>query len=197
MKYISRVMVVVAKRRVAVILLLSGGIDSAACLNYYTSKRYSVKAVFVDYGQKANRMELSSARALTAHYRVPLQELRLDAGIRFGEGEVFCRNAVLLLSALMANPAFKGIVSIGIHSDSPYYDCSNSFVSLMKRLISDYSDGRVLLDVPFLLWNKRMIFDYAKGHRVPLSLTYSCERGRKKPCGECLSCLDVRALNAI
>ena len=188
---------VVAKRRVAVIVLFSGGIDSSACLNYYKSKRYNVKAVFVDYGQRANRMELSSARALATHYGVPLQKLRIDVEARFGEGEIFCRNAVLLLSALMANPSFKGIISIGIHSDSPYYDCTASFVSLMKRLVSEYSDGRVLLDVPFLLWSKRMIFDYAKSRRVPLSLTYSCERGRKNPCGECLSCRDVRALNAI
>jgi 7-cyano-7-deazaguanine synthase len=190
-------MMVVPKRRAAVIVLVSGGLDSAACVNYYKSKRYDVKAVFVDYGQKANRMESSSARALATHYKVPLQKLRLNAGTRFGEGEVFCRNAVLLLTALMANPTFKGIISIGIHSDSLYYDCSVSFVSLMKRLISEYSDGRVLLDVPFLRWNKRMIFDYAKSRHVPLSLTYSCERGRKKPCGECLSCRDLRALNAI
>lgn len=196
MKHISRLMVV-AKHHAAVIVLVSGGLDSASCVVYYKSKRYNVKAVFVDYGQKATRMELLSARALAAHYKVPLQKLRLDVGTRFGEGEVFCRNAVLLLSALMANPTFKGIISIGIHSDSPYYDCSVSFVSLMKRLISEYSDGRVLLDVPFLRWNKRMIFDFAKSRRVPLSLTYSCERGGKKPCGECLSCRDLRALYAI
>ena len=95
----------------------------------------------------------------------------------------------------MSNPNFNGIISLGIHSDVPYYDCSPIFVKDMNKIIEGYTDGRVRLDAPFIKWEKRMIYEYCKNEDIPVNFTYSCENGGKIPCGKCLSCLDRGTLN--
>jgi len=51
------------------LILLSGGIDSTACIHYYLDGKFDVKAVFLDYGQKARVRELSSAKKIAKYYR--------------------------------------------------------------------------------------------------------------------------------
>ena len=55
-----------------VLVLLSGGIDSSACLVFYLTQGFSVSALFVDYGQVSKGREESAASAMCAHYGVPL-----------------------------------------------------------------------------------------------------------------------------
>jgi tRNA(Ile)-lysidine synthase TilS/MesJ len=49
-------------------VLLSGGLDSSACIHYYLSQSFKVNAIFIDYGQKANENELNSAINIARHY---------------------------------------------------------------------------------------------------------------------------------
>ena len=51
-----------SKEKRGVIILLSGGIDSAACLHYYLKEKFSVRALFVNYGQAAGEREYESAK---------------------------------------------------------------------------------------------------------------------------------------
>ncbi len=83
---------------------------------------------------------------------------------------------------------------MGIHSGTPYYDCSKEFVSSVNSILKGYTSGEILLDAPFIDWNKEMIIQYCKDNDVPLDITYSCENGQEPPCGKCLSCLDRRFL---
>jgi len=46
------------KKESPALILLSGGIDSTACVHYYLDQKFDVKAVFIDYGQKARKNEL-------------------------------------------------------------------------------------------------------------------------------------------
>ena len=55
------------------------------------------------------------------------------------------------------------------------------------------TDGAVQVGAPFLAWTKRQVWDFATSGDVPLSLTYSCERGGEAACGECPSCQDAEA----
>ena len=183
------------KKKTDVMVLLSGGIDSAACLDYYLKEKFDVKATFVGYGQKAKSFELKSAKKISKFYNVKLTEISLKIIMNFSSGEIICRNAFLILTTLMHFPKFKGIISLGIHMGTPYYDCSESFVKLMNQLLHGYLAGKVLIDAPFLNWNKSMIIEYCKDNNVPLELTYSCENGTDPPCGVCLSCRDREVLN--
>jgi len=183
------------KKQKTVLILISGGIDSAASLKYYLDQDFDITAIFVDYSQKAKSFELKSAKKITEFYNVKLSEISLQLNKKFRSGEIIGRNAFLIFSAVMFNPNFKGIISLGIHSGTPYYDCSKEFVTSINTLLKGYTNGEILLDAPFISWDKKMIIQYCKDNDVPLELTYSCENGKEHPCGKCLSCLDRRILD--
>lgn len=98
--------------------------------------------------------------------------------------------------ALLVYPRFKGILSLGIHTGTPYYDCSERFIRDITPTVEGYTGGEVRIDAPFLAWDKPTIYAYCKEKGVPIHLTYSCESGTDPPCGKCLSCKDREALNA-
>jgi len=184
------------KKQKTVLVLLSGGIDSTACLNYYLKEKFDVIAVFIDYGQKAKTNELKSAKKIAEYYKVRLEEITLQTKKIFSIGEIIGRNAFLIISAIMYAPEFKGLISLGIHSGTIYYDCSESFVKSMNEILIGYTNGQVELDTPLLKWDKYMIYQYCKDNKIPIHLTYSCENGGEPTCGSCLSCLDRRILDA-
>lgn len=179
-----------------VYILLSGGMDSAACVRYYSSLGRTMRAVFVDYGQAAAHLELASARAVARHYGVALDEMSVVGPRAFAVGEVPGRNALLVIAAAMCFPERSGVIALGIHAGSPYYDCTPRFVEAMNTILDGYTDGRVRCEAPFVEWGKADVWNYCQETAVPVALTYSCEAGQNPPCGRCLSCLDRRDLDA-
>lgn len=179
-----------------VTVLLSGGIDSAACLAFYLAQGHDVSAVHVDYGQLARLGEMRAARAVADHLRVPLEVISICNARRKTGGEIVGRNALLISLALLEVGAASELLAIGVHSGTPYFDCTPRFVEMMNQLTGFQTDGKVQIAAPFVEWTKRQIWDFAKNNRIPLSLTYSCESGGHAPCGDCPSCKDVRRLHA-
>ena len=53
-----------------VIVLLSGGIDSMACVEFYLKQGYSVEGLFFDYGQPALKAESVAANRIATHYGI-------------------------------------------------------------------------------------------------------------------------------
>lgn len=175
-------------------VLLSGGIDSAACAWFLRDHGYFVRALFVDYGQKALLFERRGAEALSSAMGIELDCVSVVAPTKFGAGEVTGRNAFLVFAALLASRPRAGVIALGIHSGTTYYDCSPAFALGVDRLLAEHTDGLVRLSTPFITWNKKNIFDYYKASGLPIDLTYSCENGQMPTCGTCLSCLDRRML---
>jgi 7-cyano-7-deazaguanine synthase len=179
-----------------VLILLSGGIDSAACLHYYCDQGYSVEGLFIDYGQPAASLELSAAERIAHHYSVALAQMELSGCSPKPSGFIQGRNAFLVLAALLDLPSPSTSIAMGIHSGTPYWDCTPDFVTSMQQLLDAYTEGRVRMRTPFLGWSKGQILRYCDDQDVPLSLTYSCERGENPPCGGCRSCRDREAASA-
>lgn len=180
-----------------VIILLSGGIDSAACVHYYLKEDFSPTALFIDYDQAAIRKEYESTKKITIHYKIKLDTVKVTMFNKFGQGEIKGRNAFFIIVALMKYPTFSGLISLGIHAGVPYYDSTAQFFHDIKNILNGYTDGKVQIDAPFLTWQKYMVYEYCKKNNVPINLTYSCELGETSPCGKCRSCLDRKALNVI
>ena len=175
---------------------MSGGLDSAACLDFFTRIHRSVRGLFINYGQPAAHQETVAASRITSHFGVSIRILTIKGASRKNKGEVLGRNALLLSAALAeAGPAVE-IIALGVHGGTPYYDCSPSFVETVQRILDGYSNGRIRLMVPFLEWSKSDIWDYCIEQGVPMELTYSCEQGTWPPCGGCISCRDLEALRA-
>ena len=181
----------------SVAVLVSGGIDSAALLAFYLSQRFSVRALFVDFGQPAARQESRAAKEVCKHYGVHLSTMTVKSGATFSSGEIPGRNAFLLFSALLVCGARPGMIAIGVHEGPPYYDCSEGFLKSIQTLVDGYAAGKIKIVAPFLKWGKQVIWEFCKKAKVPVGSTYSCEIGGVPPCGKCLSCKDREALDAM
>jgi len=175
---------------VKTIVLLSGGVDSLACVDFFSKRRHSLKGVFVDYGQVAAKHEIKAATQIADRYDLELQKISVSFGNVFSEGEVLGRNPLLMMLALVASKSSASAIVCGIHAGTPYYDCSTIFVDRISTLISEVSNGRTQLLVPFIEWTKQEVYEYVRKNHLPLELTYSCEAGEMPACGKCLSCLD-------
>lgn len=185
------------KKQKKVIILLSGGVDSTACIHYYLKTGFCPTALFIDYGQAAKEKEYESAKKVAHSYNIEFDYIKVEMGQKFKQGEISGRNAFFIIVAMMKYINFSGFISLGIHSGVPYYDCLPRFITDIKNLLDGYTDGKIRIDAPFLNWNKPMIYKYCKENKIPLELTYSCESGTTPPCGKCRSCLDRKALNDI
>jgi 7-cyano-7-deazaguanine synthase len=173
--------------RARAIVLMSGGMDSAACAHLYKSQGLDVEALFVVHGQAAAVPEGRAVKALAAHLDIPLRQIGVAGVDRSGTGELVGRNAFLISTALFITGSRAGIIGLGIHAGTPYYDCSEAFVGSIKALVSEQTDGRVVVDAPFISWRKSDIYSYFLESQLPITLTYSCEAGGDSPCGLCAS----------
>jgi 7-cyano-7-deazaguanine synthase len=181
-------------RGLSATVLMSGGVDSTACGRFLQRRGASVRGVFIDHGQAAAEREAKALGALAAHLSIEIDTFRLSGAHALGAGELVGRNAMLIFSALFLTRARPGLLAIGIHAGTPYFDCSGAFVDAAARLVSEHTDGKVSLVAPFVNWSKKDVFDYFVSERLPVELTYSCEAGTDPTCGNCSSCRDRRAL---
>jgi 7-cyano-7-deazaguanine synthase len=179
-----------------VLVLLSGGIDSTACLDFYRELGRPPCALFIDYGQPAARLEADAAKAVAAYYSVPLMSLKWRGYQNKRAGLIPGRNCFLISAAVMERPQSVSVIAIGVHSGTDYPDCSQSFLETMQATLNAAENRSLQLAAPFGTWTKPDVVAYCRIRNVPLYLTYSCERGTQPPCGYCLSCKDRRSFLA-
>ncbi len=173
-----------------VLVLLSGGLDSTACLSFYVSLGRPCTALFIDYGQPGATPEEAAAVRVAAHFGVPLQVIRIRGARPKSDGFIDGRNAFLISAAIQERPPSVSVVALGLHKGPPYPDCTEEFVKATQKAIDVGTSARVQLAVPFLDWSKALIGSLCDESGVPVELTYSCEAGGHPPCGQCASCKD-------
>src|SRR5437588_234094 len=93
-------------------VLLSGGIDSAACMRFLQSQGLAVRALFIDYGQPAAALELTSAFSLSEAHDCPFEVVTVRSNSQFGAGELLGRNAFLIFNALFFLRGAPGILAL-------------------------------------------------------------------------------------
>ena len=179
-----------------VLVLLSGGLDSAACLSFYIDLGRPTCGLFIDYQQPAAAREGLAAKVIADYYDVFLYTAKWNGQSKKRPGIVEARNPFFLTAALMERPEQVTTIALGIHAGTQYADCSPEFVSQIQSTFDICSGGTVHIATPFVDWNKADIWAYALSKNVPIDLTYSCEAGSNRPCGKCLSCLDRAGLEA-
>jgi 7-cyano-7-deazaguanine synthase len=177
-----------------VLVLLSGGMDSSACIEFYLRQKFKVEGLFINYGQISAKKELTASKKIAKHYKILLNKVESKNLSRFSSGEIIGRNAFLLTTALLNFKKKNGIICIGIHDGTSYPDCSKKFIKDMQEIFDIYKNGAIQIGVPFLDFKKIEIGAYCKNHKVPINYTYSCELGNKQPCGKCLSCKDLEII---
>lgn len=173
-----------------VMVLVSGGLDSAVCLDFYLDLGRPVGAFFVNYDQPARDQELNAAKEVSSHYGVPFFCVRWSGLVPKTVGKIPARNAFLLTAALMESSPTVTSIALGIHAGTAYSDCSPEFVRKMQGVFDIYTNGAIQVAAPVLDWTKQEIWTHAKSRKIPIHLTYSCEAGGDTPCGKCMSCQD-------
>lgn len=176
------------------LVLFSGGIDSTACIQYYKTKGFQVDATFIDFGQLSARREYNAVRRISTFYNIKPRVVHVRHATSFKGGEISLRNIFFVSTALLGLKNYQGLIGLGIHSGTDYADCSPSFVKLTNSILDLYTSGKVILEAPFLNFNKYEILQYCQAGQIPLNLTYSCELGLDQPCGKCLSCKSLKKI---
>lgn len=168
------------------VVLLSGGVDSALLIALLHKRNWNLEALWVDYGQPARDSEEVASAAVAAHYGVPWSSTEAPSWGTY-PGEIPHRNDVLMALAAALFP--KQCIALGIHSGTPYADCSPPWVEAWNRLLAVQEPSHSGLQTPLLHLEKGEVYALANLEDVPTSLTYSCETGNS-PCGTCRSCHD-------
>ncbi|MGB9766466.1 MAG: 7-cyano-7-deazaguanine synthase QueC [Sulfurihydrogenibium sp.] len=201
-----------------IIVLLSGGMDSATLLWLAKEKFEDIYAISFFYGQK-HSIELEYAKELARmvnvkqHFIVEIPHLKqlgknalTDDSLEIPSESypdeppittVPMRNLTFLsIAAAFADVYEIENIGIGIHSlDSPYPDCRAEFASATEAAINSSSvmvakkKNRIKIYTPFLGMSKVDIAKLGKQLGVPFEKTYSCYKGTNPPCGECATCI--------
>lgn len=177
-------------------VLLSGGMDSAACLGFYIDQGVLPSAVFVGYGQPAEHDEEKASHQVAAFYDVALTAVTYRPHRKFAAGYIPHRNAFLVACGLMELGDGRGVLAIGVHEGSSYPDCEPQFLEAVQRMSDVTTGGRISIQAPFLAWSKPSVLGLCDRLEVPLNLTWSCENRGPLPCGGCASCIDRGLIDA-
>jgi|15BtaG_2_1085339.scaffolds.fasta_scaffold14418_2 7-cyano-7-deazaguanine synthase len=180
-----------------VLVLMSGGLDSAVCAAAAVAGGHDVIGLFFDWMQPARREERQAATAQAERLGIRLHTMRsyvhADKSMHAAPGEtgprvVPGRNLVFL--ALAANlGAERGVHQIRIGCTAAdaadYRDCRADFIEALSAL------SPVPISAPLVAMQRDEVRRVAVALGVDLSEVWSCYAPRERgvPCGACNSCL--------
>ena len=199
-----------------VIVLASGGLDSAVCLAEAAAE-HEVALLHVNYGQRTEKRELQAFQDLADHYGIE-QKLVVDIsylkaiggsslvdetmavetglprdGAAVPSTYVPFRNAHILCVGMSwaevigAEALYIGAVE---EDGSGYPDCRREFYDKFA-LAADAGtkpETKVAIETPLITLDKAAIVARGVELADPLHLTWSCYTHSEKACGVCESC---------
>jgi 7-cyano-7-deazaguanine synthase len=199
------------------VILLSGGMDSAACLAIAVSEGHECYALSFDYGQR-HYAELDAARVVAASFDVAAHRvLRMDLGeiggsaltdesiaVPVSPGEkipvtyVPARNTIFLSFALgWAEVLDADFIYIGVNAIdySGYPDCRPEYIDAYQR-VADLAlkrsvEGRpIQIQTPLIDMTKANIVLRGLELGVDFAQTVSCYQADEAglACGQCDAC---------
>lgn len=203
------------------ILLLSSGLDSVTALAL-AKKKYTLLALTFDYGQRAARQEINSAKKITKFYKIPLEVIQLPwfkkiiktslvnshkkipvlNNIRQGSKAtakavwVPNRNGLFLnIAAAFAESKGTKTIIAGFNQEEAHTFPDNSldFCQAANKFFSYSTLNKVKVINYFFNKNKKDILKTAIKKQVPLQFIWSCYYGYNKFCGKCESCLRLKS----
>lgn len=179
-----------------IIHLMSGGLDSTACLRMLLDEGHDVHCLLVDYEQPHVK-ELIYAERTCEQWGVKKTIRRIGklGGLTDANWIVPVRNLTLVsLAANLAVQAGAGTVTIGCNRDdeSAFPDCRLAFIQLCNTLLTTIETD-VEVCAPFLDWPKWKIASLAKDMGIGSDHVWACYRGGEVPCGNCPACLKLEA----
>lgn len=189
-----------------IVNLVSGGLDSTLVGVMLKEESIQAYPLFIDYGQRAAEREWTACLAVHNKFELP-QPRRVDlsgygkliiSGLtsesKDVKAEAFTpgRNFLfILVGAAYAYQAGANAVSIGLLSEqySLFPDQRKNFVEAAEQTIRLALNKEINVATPLFEFSKADVVALAKQRGI--TDTYSCHEGKEKPCGHCISCLEV------
>ena len=201
----------------SIVILISGGLDSATVSGIAKSSNAKIYGLSFDYGQR-HKKELLAAEKIAQHFSFEsLKIVKLDLSLWGGSSltdinktipisgvDKNCipntyvpgRNTIFIAVALSYAEAINcDFIGLGVNAldYSGYPDCRPDYIKQFQSL-AKLSNKRGRENKPIKLWtplielNKEEIIQLAFDNNVPIETTWSCYSGGLKPCGICDSC---------
>ena len=166
------------------VVLVSGGIDSAAAL-LWARGRFQVTALSFDIAGRP-RGEARACAALVKWARV--EQLRIP--LRFlkprPSGYVPARNLVYHGIALSVAEELGARVVVAGHNASDARIFEDARPDFFRRLARLNGGAKILL--PLSRLSDAQVVERGRREGAPLHLTWSCYRDGAEPCGRCAAC---------
>ena len=201
------------------VVLLGGGLDSLAALEYSLEFSRPVRLFHFAYGNVVIGPGYA-AQQIADSYRIELQDIDLGVdwdGIlptHYADGLLHSEDGVsqylpdrnLLFLAVVSAwvksefrvPGKLGTETVcytGFSIGAPsIYDITPEFVTAINAVYALDRQVQFRVEAPFVTWNKAQVLQYLLEHGAPIELTYTCYLGEKIQCGECVTC--VRRIEA-
>lgn len=191
----------------AIVTLVSGGLDSSLMSLLAHEEGVALHPLFVDYGQLGAEREWSAcqrihaARGLPAVTRMNLSGFGevVPSGItsrtmRVNEDAFLPgRNLLLVLAgAAHAYQRSASGVAIGLLNSEQHLfpDQTREFIDQATHVIETALGRRIPIITPLGAFTKRDVLSMARARG--LMNTYSCHSGNEVPCGVCVSCREIQ-----
>ena len=196
------------------VCLISGGMDSFVSAAIAKKEGYKIFCLTVNYNQKA-RKEIEASKKIAKFLKcekhlilnfdfswvksaLTKRKIKIPEKTKKGIPPTYvpARNTILLSIALAyAETIDAEVIFIGVNSVdySGYPDCRPIFIKNFQKLVDvatkkTVEGGKIKIEAPLLNFSKGEIVKKGIELGLDFSITWSCYRNTKKPCGKCDSC---------
>ena len=191
------------------IILLSGGLDSLACLAVTREKYNCELAITFDYGQKALAKEIEASKKICDFYNVEHKIIKLDFLKEITQTALVSdkevpqdydmkavwvpnRNGLFLnIAGSFADSYGYNYIIIGANKEEGKTFPDNT-LEFAKRVEAEFEFSTLIqpkILIPLIDMDKEEIVKTVIDLKAPLELVHSCYLGGDKNCGKCESCL--------
>lgn len=196
--------------------VFSGGLDSTALLCKLLGDGHCVHTVHFQYGSKHNKQELESIKEICAIMQLPEPMIvnlgfidkvfcssLLSSGESIPEGHyeeesmkstvVPFRNGIFTSIAIgIAESHGYDCVTLAVHQGDHaiYPDCRKDFFQPMSEASFAGTYSHVLVDTPFIDFDKSEIVKIGDSYATPFGSTWTCYKGGFRHCGVCGACTE-------
>lgn len=193
------------------IILLSGGLDSLACLAVTREKYNCELAITFDYGQKALDKEIEASKKICEFYNVEHKIIKLDFLKEITQTALVSdkevpqdydmkavwvpnRNGLFLnIAGSFADSYGYNYIIIGANKEEGKTFPDNT-LEFAKRVEAEFEFSTLIqpkILIPLIDMDKEEIVKTVIDLKAPLELVHSCYLGGDKNCGKCESCLHL------
>lgn len=209
------------------IVLLSGGMDSLACMAMAKQQGFELAVLHLNYGQNTQDKELDCFNRIADFYNVDQQKRKIidisflsqiggssltDKNIEVTKNTVdnegipssyvpFRNTHILSMAVSWAEIIGAKKIFIGAveEDEMGYPDCRPAYYQAFNELIKQGTkDGNIEVITPIIKMKKDEILNQIYQLNAPVELSWSCYERSDKACGTCDSCaLRMRAFKKI